>query len=105
MKPDDWKRVNKMEDVWETDTSEQQARRIPDGPIDAVYRMMMVILIVFMIRTIVTASICHYVFNTTMPFLLESLRGEEYDRNTFKRLPFSCSVLLVVMILVLFPTK
>ena len=72
---------------------------------DAVYRLMILMITIFFIRTMVTASLFHYIFNATMPNVLRSMIGKSYDRDSFQRLPFSTAFLLVTMGLVLFPSR
>jgi hypothetical protein len=70
-----------------------------------VYNILSVVLIIFFIRVFITASICHYIFNATCPIVLESVMGKGYDRKTFRSLPFSTMILLVIMVFVLFPSR
>ena len=76
-----------------------------DNQSTVVYNILMVVIMVFLIRVIITASICQYIFNTTFPILVETFTGKNYDRKTFRPLPLPTVILLVVMIFILFPSR
>lgn len=85
--------------------SPANARQGIENASHLVYNWLILVLVLFFIRVLVTASICHYVFNRTVPCLLESVIGKAYDRGSFRPLPMSTVILMVIGFLVLFPSK
>lgn len=86
----------------ETRTDTQQGM---DNATHLVYNWLILVLVLFFMRVLVTASICHYVFNRSVPAVLESVIGKDYDRSSFRPLPFYTVILMVIAFLVLFPSK